>query len=218
MRVAAAFFCACVADAFFCAATAFHFASPPPLFTARQTPPSPAKVNYFLLCRQRILVVPPPPSLVSPPPLPTARQTAVPRQVNYDLPVSSKDYVHRVGRTARAGRSGRTIAMVVSRRAVSVPPYLCRRPPAHAPEGSSSRARMHRLWPARMHCWASQWLRYANSPRTHTHTHTHATTSDDDNTLGLKTHRPTPPQSPHGEQPLRSAAPNESCCGLPFEI
>eukprot|EP01052_Picozoa_sp_SAG31_P024194 SAG31_NODE_2042_length_6589_cov_10.177504_5_plen_134_part_00 len=32
--------------------------------------------------------------------------------VNYDLPVSSKDYVHRVGRTARAGRSGRTIAVV----------------------------------------------------------------------------------------------------------
>lgn len=32
--------------------------------------------------------------------------------VNYDLPTSSKDYVHRVGRTARAGRSGRAIAMV----------------------------------------------------------------------------------------------------------
>eukprot|EP01051_Picozoa_sp_SAG22_P000782 SAG22_NODE_25_length_30107_cov_28.456412_3_plen_184_part_00 len=32
--------------------------------------------------------------------------------VNYDLPVSSKDYVHRVGRTARAGRSGRTVALV----------------------------------------------------------------------------------------------------------
>jgi ATP-dependent RNA helicase DDX47/RRP3 len=32
--------------------------------------------------------------------------------LNFDLPVSSKDYVHRVGRTARAGRSGRTIALV----------------------------------------------------------------------------------------------------------
>lgn len=32
--------------------------------------------------------------------------------VNYDLPVKSEDYVHRVGRTARAGRGGRAITLV----------------------------------------------------------------------------------------------------------
>jgi ATP-dependent RNA helicase DDX47/RRP3 len=32
--------------------------------------------------------------------------------LNYDIPMNSKDYVHRVGRTARAGRSGRAISVV----------------------------------------------------------------------------------------------------------
>ncbi|KAJ1559146.1 ribosomal RNA processing protein, partial [Cladochytrium tenue] len=32
--------------------------------------------------------------------------------VNYDVPQSSKDYIHRVGRTARAGKSGKSITFV----------------------------------------------------------------------------------------------------------
>lgn len=32
--------------------------------------------------------------------------------VNYDVPTNSKDYIHRVGRTARAGRSGRSMTIV----------------------------------------------------------------------------------------------------------
>ena len=32
--------------------------------------------------------------------------------LNYDVPANSKDYVHRVGRTARAGRSGRSLTIV----------------------------------------------------------------------------------------------------------
>merc|ERR1712100_259513 len=32
--------------------------------------------------------------------------------INLDVPQNSKDYVHRVGRTARAGRSGRSLVMV----------------------------------------------------------------------------------------------------------
>jgi len=32
--------------------------------------------------------------------------------VNYDIPRNSKDYIHRVGRTARAGRAGRAVTLV----------------------------------------------------------------------------------------------------------
>ena len=32
--------------------------------------------------------------------------------INYDVPQNAKNYIHRVGRTARAGRSGNTIILV----------------------------------------------------------------------------------------------------------
>ena len=32
--------------------------------------------------------------------------------VNYDIPTHSKDYIHRVGRTARAGRAGKSLTFV----------------------------------------------------------------------------------------------------------
>jgi superfamily II DNA/RNA helicase len=32
--------------------------------------------------------------------------------LNYDVPKNPKDYVHRVGRTARAGRGGQSVTLV----------------------------------------------------------------------------------------------------------
>ena len=32
--------------------------------------------------------------------------------INYDVPQSPKDYIHRVGRTARAGKTGRSMIFV----------------------------------------------------------------------------------------------------------
>ena len=40
--------------------------------------------------------------------------TGLPAVVNYDLPRSPNDYVHRIGRTGRAGESGVAISFVTA--------------------------------------------------------------------------------------------------------
>ncbi len=46
--------------------------------------------------------------------------TGIELVVNYDLPTNSEDYVHRIGRTARAGRAGRAISFATLDQAVEV--------------------------------------------------------------------------------------------------
>ncbi len=46
---------------------------------------------------------------------------AVSHVINYDLPEDAEDYVHRIGRTARAGASGEAISFVCETHAFSLP-------------------------------------------------------------------------------------------------
>ena len=41
--------------------------------------------------------------------------------INFDLPQDAEDYVHRIGRTARAGASGNALSMACETYAVSLP-------------------------------------------------------------------------------------------------
>ncbi len=63
---------------------------------------------------------------------------AVDAVVNYDVPHNSKDYVHRVGRTARAGRSGRALTLVTQYVSQLQHPSACRLIPLKMPNGSLS--------------------------------------------------------------------------------
>ena len=46
---------------------------------------------------------------------------AVSHVINYDLPEDAEDYVHRIGRTGRAGASGEAISFVCETYAFSLP-------------------------------------------------------------------------------------------------
>ena len=39
---------------------------------------------------------------------------ALPLVINYELPRSPKDYIHRIGRTGRAGATGKAVTFITS--------------------------------------------------------------------------------------------------------
>mgnify|MGYP000278916221 FL=1 len=56
--------------------------------------------------------------------------------INYDLPTDAEDYVHRIGRTARAGTDGDAISLVCETYAMSLPDiedYIKARVPVEMP-------------------------------------------------------------------------------------
>jgi ATP-dependent RNA helicase RhlE len=72
--------------------------------------------------------------------------------INYDIPDNSEDYVHRIGRTARAGANGHAISFVTSeqrgdlrrierliRKSLPISPLPADLPPARAPQFSPRR-------------------------------------------------------------------------------
>jgi len=59
--------------------------------------------------------------------------------INYDLPNEAENYVHRIGRTARAGKSGKAYTFCSEQDVYSLPPierYIGRSIPAHVAEAS----------------------------------------------------------------------------------
>ena len=78
---------------------------------------------------------------------------AVSHIFNYDVPIQPEDYVHRIGRTGRAGRKGHALTLVTSHdmRAVSAIQKLVRKtidwldgPPSNSTGDSKSRQSEHR--------------------------------------------------------------------------
>ena len=68
----------------------------------------------------------------------------LPAVINYDLPYSPEDYVHRIGRTGRAGASGMALSLMVpgdERLLEQIEKLIGRKLPPHALEGLPERAR-----------------------------------------------------------------------------
>jgi ATP-dependent RNA helicase RhlB len=73
--------------------------------------------------------------------------------INYDLPVESENYVHRIGRTARAGKTGKAITLASEQDVYELPDierYIGKKIPSetateelYAPEDKSSGRRIH---------------------------------------------------------------------------
>jgi hypothetical protein len=87
--------------------------------------------------------------------------------INFDFPMNPVDYIHRSGRTARAGRSGAFACVRPPRLAIQLSPLL----PAGIRGGGSERLSRYHL-PSSLHDLAD--LNAFPSTIQHTHWHTHS--------------------------------------------
>jgi len=78
----------------------------------------------------------------------------LPLVINYELPTHAEDYVHRIGRTGRAGASGEAISLVDSeeeRRLVEIEKLLNRKFPREAAVVPSGYQKPFKAAPVRSH-------------------------------------------------------------------
>jgi ATP-dependent RNA helicase RhlE len=107
--------------------------------------------------------------------------TDLPLVVNYELPHVAEDYVHRIGRTGRAGASGEAISLVApdeEKYLSDIEKLLKRKIDIESPDGfvpselrRDGRPHAHEAArPARSHAAADRDPTHRREPRNHTHT------------------------------------------------
>ncbi|CAN7455307.1 DEAD/DEAH box helicase [Trinickia sp. LjRoot230] len=142
----------------------------------------------------------------------------LPAVINFDLPFNAEDYVHRIGRTGRAGASGDALSLCspnerkqladiekLIKRPIEVLPLVLDAPVRHAREERGRRERDDRASPGRR-------ARGASGHERPVHRHTHASVDD----FFLKPYEPSPSVREREAASNESAAPAKAAPKQPL--